>query len=618
MNDRPSERSSLEEVGGDARIARMFRYSVIAASVLTVLVLAVLLAWWWIAREEPETVDEIPIAAPEPLAPPVTGGPPALTFTDITREAGIDFTHVNGAYGERLLPETIGAGVAVLDYNNSGHPDILLVNSSYWPGHEGPERPRLTLYENDGTGRFTDVTERAGLDVDLYGMGVAVGDYDNDGWVDVFITAVGTNRLFRNEQGRFREVTDKAGVGGLERDWSTAAAFFDSNNNGLLDLYVGNYVEWSPEIDLEIDFRLTGLGRAYGAPNHFNGVHGYLYRNNGDGTFTDVSAEAGIQVVEPGTGRAAGKALGVVAIDYDGDGWMDLVVANDTVRNFLFRNRGDGTFEEVGAFEGVAFDRDGSATGAMGIDAAWFRNDDDLGIAIGNFANEPSSLYVTADGEPPFADEAMIDGIAGPTRLALTFGVLFIDVDLNGRLDFLQANGHLEHEINTVHPSQHYEQPGQLFWNCGEACATRFVEVSDPGDLATPMAGRAMAYADFDGDGDLDLIVTQNGRPAVLLRNDQDQGHHWLRVRLVGTQSNRDAIGAEVRLTAGGETQRRLVSPTRSYLAQVELPVTFGLGDHDTVDRLEIRWPSGVVQEVEVSAVNRQITVVEPDGEDTQ
>jgi enediyne biosynthesis protein E4 len=608
------QHTSLDELGADARVARIFRWSAMAAAALTLIVAVGLLAWWWLSRDTPVAVDEIALLPPEPLARPGVEAPPALRFTDITAQAGIDFTHVNGAFGQRLLPETIGAGVAVFDSDNSGHQDILLVNSSYWPGHEGSQRPTLALYRNDGTGRFTDVTEEAGLDINLYGMGVAVGDYDNDGWVDVFITAVGRNRLFRNEGGYFREVTDGAGVGGLERDWSTAAAFFDANNNGLLDLYVGNYVDWSPAIDLEIDFRLTGLGRAYGAPNHFNGVHGYLYRNNGDGTFTDISAEAGIRVAEPGTGRAVGKALGVVLVDYDDDGHVDLVVANDTVRNFLFRNRGDGTFEEIGALEGVAFDRDGRATGAMGIDAGWFRNDADLGIAIGNFANEPSSLYVTADGLPPFADEAMIEGLAGPTRLALTFGVLFLDADLSGRLDLIQANGHLEHEINTVHPSQHYEQPGQLFWNCGEDCPTRFVQVADPGDLATPMVGRALAYGDFDGDGDLDLIVTQNGRSAVLLRNDQERGHNWLRVRLVGTRSNRDAIGAQVQLTVAGETQRRLVSPTRSYLAQVELPLTFGLGEHTEVDRLEVRWPSGIVQEVPVDAINRLLTITEPEA----
>ncbi len=608
------EQTPLHELGGDARVARIFRWSAIAATILTLIVVAGLSAWWWLSRDVPATVDETAVLAPQPLARTGTEGPPALHFTDITAEAGIEFTHVNGAFGQRLLPETIGSGVAVFDFDNDGHQDILLVNSRDWPGHEGVQRPTLTLYRNDGAGHFADVTEEARLDIDLYGMGIAVGDYDNDGWVDVFITTVGRNRLFRNEDGRFREVTDAAGVGGLERDWSTAATFFDANNNGLLDLYVGNYVDWSPEIDREIDFRLTGLGRAYGAPNHFNGVHGYLYQNNGDGTFTDVSAQAGIRVVEPGTGRAVGKALGVVVVDYDNDGHMDLVVANDTVRNFLFRNHGDGTFEEIGALEGVAFDRDGRATGAMGIDAGWFRNDDDLGIAIGNFANEPSSLYVTADGLPPFADEAMIEGLAGPTRLVLTFGVLFLDADLDGRLDLLQANGHLEHEINTVHPSQHYEQPGQLFWNCGEGCPTRFVQVADPGDLATPMVGRAMAYGDFDGDGDPDLIVTQNGRSAVLLRNDQDRGHNWLRVRLVGARSNRDAIGARVDLTVGNTTQQRVVSPTRSYLTQVELPLTFGLGEHTTVDRLEVRWPSGIVQQVPVETVNRLLTITEPEA----
>jgi enediyne biosynthesis protein E4 len=614
MKERKHEPPTLEELGADARVARIFRRSAIAAGLLTLIAIAGLVIWWWLEREPAAPVDEVAVHAPAPLLQPGPETAPALRFTDVTEAVGIDFTHVNGAYGDRLLPETIGSGVAVFDYDNSGHQDILLVNSTSWPGHESEEPGRLALYRNDGTGRFTDVTDEAGLNMSLYGMGVAVGDYDNDGWADVFVTAVGTNRLFRNEQGRFLEVTEEAGVGGLQRDWSTAAAFFDADNDGLLDLYVGNYVEWTPEVDLEIDFRLTGLGRAYGAPNHFNGVHGYLYRNNGDGTFTDVSADAGIRVVEPATGRAVGKALGVVLVDYDNDGWMDLVVANDTVRNFLFRNRGDGTFEEIGGLEGLAFDRDGRATGAMGIDAGWYRNDEDIGIAIGNFANEPSSLYVTADGQPPYADEAMIEGIAGPTRLALTFGVLFLDVDLNGHLDLIQANGHLEPEINTVQSSQHYEQPGQLFWNCGEDCPTRFIEVRNPGDLAVPMVGRAIAYGDFDRDGDLDLIVTQNGRSAVVLRNDQDRGHNWLRIRLIGTQSNRDAIGAEVQLSAGGVTQRRLLSPTRSYLTQVELPLTFGLGTlaATDVESIEIRWPSGVIQQVEVGAINQLLTVEEP------
>jgi hypothetical protein len=607
MSNRASKRNA-----GDARIARAFRLS------LTILLLVGFVAavvMWILTRQmgEPAPVTEVEFHAPEAPSRDLAAVPPAVAFTDITEAAGIDFVHVNGAYGERLMPETIGSGLAFLDYDNDGDQDLFLVNSSYWPGHEGAGSARQALYRNDGTGRFTEVSGETGLAVDLFGMGVAAADYDNDGWTDLFVTALGPNRLFRNTGGRFSEVTAEAGVAGWEREWSTAAAFFDFDNDGDLDLYVGNYVKWSREIDLQIDFRLTGLGRAYGAPNHFTGVNAYLYRNEGHGRFTDVSATSGIRVLEGGPGgRAEGKALAVVPADYDGDGWTDLFIANDTVRNFLFRNVGDGTFEEIGAFEGIAFNRDGKATGAMGIDLAWYRNDDEIGVVIGNFANEPSSLYVTADGRPPFADEAVIEGLGAPSRLALTFGVFFFDYDLDGRLDLLQANGHLEHEINKVQPSQHYAQPPQLFWNCGDACEARLVEVRDRGALGQPMVGRGAAYADIDSDGDLDVAISQNGRGAVLIRNDQATGHHWLRVKLHGRRSNRDAIGAVVELTADAVTQRRVVNPSRSYLSQMELPVTFGLGDSQGVERLRIRWPGGQVQEVSVDGVDRMIEITEP------
>lgn len=603
-----------EPSAGDAHIARAFRLS------LTILLVVGLVAggvMWVLTRqmEEPVVTSEAEIHAPAAPARNLGSMPPDVTFTDITESAGIDFVHVNGAYGERLMPETIGSGLAFLDYDNDGDQDLFLVNSTYWPGHEGEGSSRQALYRNDGTGHFVEVAEDAGLARDFYGMGVAAADYDNDGWTDLFVTAIGPNRLFRNEGGHFREVTDDAGVAGWENDWSTAAAFFDVDNDGDLDLYVGNYVKWSREIDLEIDFRLTGLGRAYGAPNLFTGVNSSLYRNEGDGRFTDVSATSGIQVLEGGPGgRAEGKALAVVPTDYDGDGWTDLFVANDTVRNFLFHNLGDGTFEEVGAFEGIAFNRDGKATGAMGIDVARYRNDPEIGVVIGNFANEPSSLYVTVDGQPPFADEAVIEGLGAPSRLALTFGVFFFDYDLDGRLDLLQANGHLEHEINTVQPSQHYAQPAQLFWNCGDGCEIRLVEVADRGALAQPMVGRGAAYADIDGDGDLDIAIAQNGRPTVLVRNDQATGHHWLRVKLHGIKSNRDAIGAVVELTADGITQRRDVNPTRSYLSQMELPVTFGLGQAGRVERLVIHWPGGRVQEVAVDGVDRLVEITEPEA----
>ncbi|MCB1874149.1 MAG: ASPIC/UnbV domain-containing protein, partial [Gammaproteobacteria bacterium] len=269
-----------------------------------------------------------------------------------------------------------------------------------------------------------------------------------------------------------------------------------------------------------------------------------------------------------------------------------------------------GSFEEIGALEGIAFDRDGKATGAMGIDSAYFRNNLELGIGIGNFANEMTSLFVTAGEQPPFADEAVLLGLGPDTRLALTFGLLFFDADLDGRLDLIQVNGHLEHEINKVQPSQHYAQPAQLFWNCGESCRTAFRLVTDAGDLAQPMVARGAAYADIDADGDLDLVVTQNGRAAKLFRNDQQGGNHWLRLRLIGDRGNRDAIGAGIELSAGGVTQYRSLIPARSYLSQVELPVTFGLGQRTGVDKLSVVWPDGTRQQIRPPGIDRLITVV--------
>ncbi len=535
--------------------------------------------------------------------------PPVVRFTDITEQAGIDFVHVNGAYGERLMPETIGSGAAFFDYDNDGDADLFLVNSRYWTGQEGDDMPYQALYQNDGQGGFTEVTGEAGLKLTLFGMGVAVGDYDNDGWRDLYITAVGENRLFHNEGGRFREVTREAGVGGRSSDWSSSSAFLDYDNDGDLDLFVVNYVKWSRKIDLEIDFKLMGLGRAYGAPNHFVGTNSYLYRNDGAGRFTDVSQAAGIKVIDPGSGAPVGMGLGIVPADYDWDGRVDIFIANDTVRNFLFHNIGDGRYEEIGVFEGIAYDRDGKATGGMGIDVARYRNDQTQGLLVGNFANEMSSLFTSVGRGAPFADEAVLEGIGSATRLSLTFGVFFFDYDLDGRLDLFHANGHLEHEINKVQPSQHYAQPAQLFWNCGEACGRRFVEAIDSGGLSQPMVGRGAAYADIDSDGDLDVLITQNGRRAVLLRNDQELGNHWLRIKLVGVAANRDAHGARIELTAGGVTQYCEVMPARSYMSQVELPVTFGLGDFNTVEKLIVLWPDGMEQEVAVSQVDTILVI---------
>ena len=608
MKDQSTQSPGLSDK--EAIIRRAFYRSLVAVAVFALIVAGVNF-WLKYTGEEVVQTEEATITGPvvddasdEPLAPQVR-------FANIAAEAGINFTHVNGAYGEKLMPEAIGSGLAFIDYDNDGDQDLLLINSNWFPGQGQGEQPTQALYRNDGNGQFTDVSQETGLGITCYCMGAAVGDYDNDGWTDIYITALGRNHLLRNTQGRFVDVTETTQTGGVDEDWSTATTFIDIENDGDLDLFVGNYVVWSRETDLEIDFQLTGLGRAIGAPNHFFGTTNRLYRNEGGGTFTDISDASGI-VVDRQQGTASGKALAVAPIDYDGDGLIDLFVANDTTRNYLYHNLGDGRFEEIGVLEGVAYDRNGKSTGAMGIDAGYFRNDGDLGVAIGNFANEMSSLFVTADGRAPFLDEAILEGIGPASRLALTFGLFFFDYDLDGRLDLFQANGHLDADINVVQPSQTYAQPGQLFWNCGEACRTRYLPVSDPGDIAKPMVGRGAAYADIDADGDLDIAVSQNGRAALLLRNDQQLDHHWLRVNLEGSSANRSAIGAVVEVSAGGQTQRRLVMPTRSYLSQVELPITFGLGKNKTIDSLTVSWPGGQQQQVPVTQVDTVLTIRQP------
>jgi hypothetical protein len=612
MPDDMQDLDSREEevVSTDDRvIGRAFRWSLAVILGLAAVIALVI----YLTRRPEEAAPEIAIETEAPVEVERPVAAPEVVFTDITSPAGIRFSHFNGAEGDKLLPESMGSGVAFFDFDNDLDPDLFLVNSTFWP-HSQPAKPRPTsaLYRNLGDGRFADASRETGLDITLYGTGVATGDYDGDGWVDLFVTAVGSNRLLRNDEGRFVDVDPLVGVSGDPGDWSTGAAFFDYDKDGDLDLFVCNYVHWSKEIDFEVDFRLTGVGRAYGPPFNYEGAFSYLYRNNGDGTFTDVSAESGIQVRNEATGVPVGKALGVLPIDVDLDGWIDILVANDTVQNFLFHNLGDGTFEEAGAYWGIAFGRNGEATGGMGVDAGYYRNDAELGFAIGNFANEMTSLYISQGDPTLFADEAIGEGVGAPTRTMLSFGVLFFDYDLDGRLDLLQSNGHLEGEINAVDPSQTYEQSSQLFWNAGPEQRQGFIPVAteSTGDLATPVVGRGSAVADIDGDGDQDVVISQVARAPLLLRNDNELGHHWIRLKLVGDPPNPDALGARVELVAGGITQRRQVMPTRSYLSQSELTITFGLGKIDQVDKLRIYWPDGSEQQLSTIEIDR-LTVVE-------
>jgi hypothetical protein len=600
----------------DAIIGKALRVSLAVLILVAVVVGASL--WYLAGPDAPPVVAAPQLEATRGREMPV-GKLPDVFFADITEESGIDFVHENGAAGEKLLPETMGGGVAFLDYNGDTHPDLLFINSMRWPWDTRPAAeapPTLRLYRNNGQGRFVDVTAEAGLDVTLYGMGCAVGDYDNDGDPDLFVSAYGPCKLFRNDGGKFVDVTGEAGIPKSDTDWATSAGWFDFDNDGDLDLWVCHYVKWDKDTDLKLDFTLVGQGRAYGRPQEFEGTWNSLLRND-RGKFTDVSAEAGIQLNEPRRNTPMAKSLGVTFADFDDDGWMDVVVANDTVQNFLFHNLRNGKFEEIGTAASIAFDLEtGGARGAMGIDVGCFRDGDEcLGVVIGNFANEMTALYVTQPGTLMFTDEAVATGLGPETRLFLTFGVLLMDADLDGRMDLFQANGHLEDEIAKVQASQTYEQSPQLFWNAGPQSRTEFVPLTSEQcgpDLVRPMVGRGAAYADIDHDGDLDIVIAASGQKPRLLRNDQQLGRHWLRLTLEGTECNRDAIGARVDVFLTDRKLRQFVMPARSYLSQVEKTLTFGLGDAEAIDHVVIRWPDGSEQTIRDLAVDTEHRIVQP------
>ncbi len=509
---------------------------------------------------------------------------PGFRFTDVTSQAGIHFEHNSGAFGGKFLPETMGSGCAFLDYDRDGWQDILLINGADWPSHK-KSRTTLRLYRNNRNGTFTDVTSAAGLDIELYGMGVAVGDYNNDGFPDILITCVGQNRLFRNTgKGTFVDVTNAAGLGKREA-FSTSALWFDYDRDGLLDLFVCNYVKWSPETDVFCS--LDGKHKSYCTPEAYRGATCWLFHNRGNGTFEDVTATSGIF-------DSSSKSLGVALFDENHDGWPDLLVANDTQPNKLYRNQHNGTFKDSAVEAGLAFSTEGKARAGMGVDVADFDNSGSSGVAITNFDNEMIGLY-RSNGKT-FEDIAPQSGVGMATRNSLGFGCAFLDANLDGWLDFAVANGHIDETVRNIRGNVGYAQPPQLFLSNGKGY---FSEVAGQlgGGFDQPKVGRGLAYGDFDRDGDLDLLITTNNGPAYLYRNDQLAGNRSIRFHLVGTKSNRDAIGATVRVFAGGLMQSRTVKGGSSYLSQSELPVTLGLEKRDRIERAVIDWPSGKTEE---------------------
>ncbi len=521
-----------------------------------------------------------------------------MRFTNVTRQAGINFVHNNGAYGKKYLPETMGAGCAFLDYNNDGWLDIFLVNGSDWPERK-KKISYSSLYRNNKNGTFTDVTRPAGLAVEMYGMGCAIADYDNDGDQDIYVTALGADRLFQNQgNGVFHDVTRAAGLG--NPDFGSSAAWLDYNRDGQLDLFVANYVKWGRESDLFCT--LDGESKSYCTPESYPGVSPRLYKNLGRGRFKDVTKEAKLF-------DETNKGLGVLVFDYNWDGWPDVLQANDTQPNKLWENKHDGTFAEVGVMAGVAFSEDGVARGAMGIDAADYDGSGHLSVVIGNFSNQMLALYHN-EGTGFFIDEAPRSALGPASLLTLAFGCFFFDYNLDGRPDIYVANGHVENDINRVQKRVTYAQPPHLFENKGRG---RFAHVTDlmGKDFSAPRVGRGAAYGDIDNDGDLDVLITTSGGPAALFRNEGGSRNNWVAFELKGSPSNRDGVGAVVRVKAGPLRQVQTVKSGASYCSQSQLRLTFGLGPRSHADEVEVVWPSGRKQTLRNVPARQLIKVAE-------
>ena len=526
--------------------------------------------------------------------------PSTVIFTDVTAKAGIHFVHNAGRTGKKYLPETLGAGCAFFDADGDGWQDILLINGKDFTPKGRRSLP--ALYRNNHDGTFTDITAGSGLDVEMYGMGVAIGDYDNDGRDDVYITALGGDHLFHNEgHGKFQDVTKDSGI--KNDSLGTSAAWLDYDRDGKLDLFVANYVQWSPKNDLWCS--LDGATKSYCTPESYKGTPSRLYHNLGGGRFEEVAQRAGV-------GDPTSKSLGVTVLDYNGDGWPDIFVANDTQPNKLYRNLGNGTFKEEGMSAGVAYGEDGVARGAMGADAGDYDRSGRPHLLVGNFSNQMLGLYHN-EGTGLFVDEAPLSTVGRASLLSLSFGVFFFDYDLDGHPDVFAANGHIEDQIGRVQPRVSYREAPLLFRNLGNH---KFDNVSAQmgADFVRPMVARGAAYADFDQDGDLDILVSTNNGPAYLFRNDGGNRNHWLSVRLSGTRSNRDGIGAVVRIHSASGEQWNMVRSGSSYCSQSELALTFGLGADTAVSSVDVEWPSGPRQHFGNMPANQRIVIDEDKG----